>query len=102
MILRCDARGVARQLRHVVEHRALWLGDGRSPIVRLQGADQFFVQCDSTQKLCVRLDSIMATVRDRHDRRDHLVLAARQGQVGRHERAEGGEGVIECVGDEAV
>jgi hypothetical protein len=54
------------------------LGDGRSSIVRLQGGDQRFIKCHSTQKLCVRFDSIMATVRDRDDRRDHLVLPARQ------------------------
>ena len=33
---------------------------------------------------------------------DHLVLPALKRQVGRHQRAEGCEGVMQCVGDERV
>ena len=71
-------------------------------VIILEGRDERLVQRDPTQKLCVRLDSIVAAVRDRDDGRYHLMLRARERQVGRHERAECGEGVEERVGDEAV
>jgi hypothetical protein len=38
-----DARGVARELRDVVEHDAVLLGDGRGGVVRLQRPDQLFI-----------------------------------------------------------
>ena len=87
-------------LHDVVEHHAILLGDRRGSVVVLQGLDQLFIQRDATQKLCVRLDSILAAVGDRDHRRDHLVLAARERQVGRHQHAEGREGVVERVGDQ--
>jgi hypothetical protein len=50
----------------------------------LQGLDQFFVQRDATQKLCVGLDSIHAPVGHRDHGGDHFVVAAFERQIGRH------------------
>ena len=93
VVRRGDARGVAGQLGDEVEHHAVPLVDRRGPVVAPDGLDQPLIQCDPTQKLCVRLDSIVAAVGHRNDRRDHLVLPARERQVGRHQRAERREGV---------
>ena len=76
-----DARGISRQLSDIVKHHALLFGDWRSPIVLLQRFDQLVIQGYATQKLCVRLDSIMTAVRDRDHGGDHLVLPARQRQA---------------------
>src|SRR5689334_22520209 len=64
VIRRRDARSVARDLRHVIEHHFLLLGDRRLAIVVLEYGYQLMVQRDATQKLCVRLDSIMTPVGD--------------------------------------
>src|SRR3712207_7477430 len=58
----------------------------RLRVVVAQGGDQLIVECDSTQELCVRLYSIVAAVRHRHDGSYHLVLAAGERQVLGHER----------------
>src|ERR1043165_7555991 len=72
-----EMRG-ARDLHHVIEHHLLLLGDRRLAVVVLERGYQLLVQRYPTQKLCVRLDSIMTTVGDRHHRRDHLMLSSRE------------------------
>ncbi|HJT28486.1 MAG TPA: hypothetical protein VJ784_13825, partial [Pyrinomonadaceae bacterium] len=64
VIGRRDARRVARDLHDVIQHHFLLLGDRRLPVVVFESSNQFLVQCNATQKLCVRLDSIMTAVRD--------------------------------------
>ena len=81
VIIRGDPGRVARDLLNIGQHRALLIRDGRRPVVRLERANQFLIQSYPTQKLCVRLDSIMAPVQHRHHRRNHLVLPARKRQV---------------------
>jgi hypothetical protein len=54
-------------------------------VIGFQRFDQRLIQRDATQKLCVRLQSILAAVDCRHDRRDHLVLPPTERQVGRHQ-----------------
>ena len=71
-----DLRRIARDLLDVLEHDAVLLGDRRRAVVGLQRLDERFIQRDATQKLCVRLQSILAPVGRRDDRGDHLVLAA--------------------------
>ena len=79
---RGDASGVARDLLDVLEHHAILIRDRRRPMIGFQRVDQRFIQRDPTQKLCVRLQSILAPVDRRHHRRDHLVLATAQRQLG--------------------
>jgi hypothetical protein len=76
-----DARRVARDLHDVIQHDFLLLRDRRLAIVVFESNYQLLVQCYTTQKLCVRLDSIMTTVRDRDHRRDHLMLTSIERQV---------------------
>src|SRR5712691_11369592 len=64
VVLAADFGGIFRELYHVVEHDPVLLGNGSSAIVFLERVDQGFVQCHTTQKLCVGLDSIVAPVRD--------------------------------------
>jgi hypothetical protein len=40
------------------------LADGSRFVIFLQGANEVFIQRDSTQKLCVRFDSVMAAIGD--------------------------------------
>ena len=94
MIFARDASGIARQLHDKVQHRAILLRKRELGVVLLKLVDKIRIQCDSTQKLCVGFDSIMATVVDRDDRGNHLVLSSRQRQFGRHQSAKGGEGVM--------
>lgn len=64
MILRRDARGVFGQLHDVIEHRAILRADRSGAIIFAQRLHELFIQRDPTQKLCVRLNSIKATIRD--------------------------------------
>src|SRR5918912_1090743 len=89
-----DAGRVLRQLGHVIKHRSILLRDGRKRVVLFERPDQIFIKSDPTQKLCVRLDSIVAAVDDGHDGRDHLVLPPTEWQIRRREHAECGECVI--------
>jgi len=59
-----DARGIARDLHHVIEHHLLVFRDWRAAVVVFKRGHQLLVQRYPTQKLCVRLDSIMTTVGD--------------------------------------
>src|SRR5262245_14323111 len=102
VILSLNAGGVFSQLDHVVKHDSILIADGGSRVVPLQRIDQLLIQRYSTQKLCVRLDSIDAPVCRGDQRRYHLVLASVQREVGRHECPKGRKGVIEGVGYEAV
>ena len=97
-----DARRVARDLHDVIEHHFLLLGDRRLAVVVFESGYQLLVQCNPTQKLCVRLDSIMTPVRDRHHRRDHLVLSSVERQVRRHQRSKRRKRVKERVGNQTV
>jgi hypothetical protein len=81
MIDRGNARRVARYLHYIIEHHLLLLGDRRLAVVIFERGYQFLIQRYPTQKLCVRLDSIMATVRDRHHCRNHLMLSPAERQV---------------------
>jgi len=68
-------RRVFGQLYDVIQHRAVLIADRRGSIIFAKCLHHFFVQRDSTQKLCVRFDSIVAPVRQRNHGGDHLVLA---------------------------
>ena len=59
-----DSRGISGHLYDVVEHHPLLLGDGCRTIVRFERGYQRFIECDTTQKLCVRFDSIMTPIGD--------------------------------------
>ena len=87
---------------YVVEHHSLLPGYGCGGVVLLQCFDEGFIQGDATQKLCVGVDSIDAAVGDGDHGSDQFVLAAVERQVRGHEDAEGGEGVVERVGNQAV
>ncbi len=93
MICRAALGGVFGQLHHVIDHHAVLLTDWRAFIIPLQRLNHFSVQCYATQKLCVRLDSIVAAVGDRHHGGNHFVLVAGQRQIGRQQNAIGAEGV---------
>src|ERR1041384_3747559 len=97
-----DARRVARDLHHVIEHHLLLLGDRRLAVVVLERGYQLLVHRYPTQKLCVRLDSIMTTVGDRHHRRDHLMLSSRERQVRRHQRSKRRKRVIQNLRNQNV
>src|ERR1043165_1939013 len=97
-----DARRVARDLHHVIEHHLLLLGNRRLAVVVLERGHQLLVQRYSPQKLCVRLDSIMTTVGDRHHRRDHLMLSSRERQVRRHQRSKRRKRVIQRLRNQTV
>ncbi len=53
---------IARDLFNIGQHSTLLIRDRRRPVIRLESANQFLIQSYSTQKLCVRLDSIVAPV----------------------------------------
>jgi hypothetical protein len=89
MIIAADLRCVASDLRNVVQHRSIGIRERRPGVVVLERLDQFFIEGDATQKLCVRLDSIMTAIQDRDDRRDHLVLLAGERKVWGHQYAKG-------------
>src|SRR2546425_3956163 len=48
-----DARGIAGELRHVVQHHAFLLRDRGLGVILLQGRNERLIQRDPTQKLCV-------------------------------------------------
>lgn len=77
VVPRRDARGVARDLHDVIQHYFFLLRDRRRSVVFFQRRYQVLVQSHSTQKLCVRFDSIMTPVGHRDHRRDHLMLPSR-------------------------
>jgi hypothetical protein len=60
----------------VIEHHPLLSRNGSGGVILLQRLHQFLIQCHSTQKLCVRLDSIVAPVGYGHHGGDHLVLSS--------------------------
>jgi len=97
-----NARGILRDLLDILEHDTVLLRQVDGTEVGLEGFDEVLVQCDPTQKLCVRLQSILATIGGRDDRRDHLVLASRQRQIRRHQRPERRERVKHRVGNQRV
>jgi len=75
MVFPPNPGSVSREFYHVVHHHPLLGGNGRLSVIRLEGGHEVLVQCHPTQKLCVRLDSINASVGDRDHGGDHLVLA---------------------------
>ena len=97
-----DFGGIFGELDDVVEHHAFLWRDWGSCVVALQRFHQFLIERDSTQKLCVRFDSIHAPVRHRNHGGDHLVLAALQRQIGRHHRAKRAEGMKHRVRNQRV
>jgi len=60
----------------------LLLGDWCSRVIFTDRRYERFVQGDPTQKLCVRLDSIVTSVCSGNDRGDHLVLPAGERKIG--------------------
>ena len=94
MIRLRDPCGIARELRDIIEHCFVLIRNWRGAIVLLQGLYQFFIESDATQKLCVRFDSIVTPVCDRHDSGDHLLLTPAERQVRRHQDTEGRECVV--------
>lgn len=97
-----NAGGVAGQLNDIFAHEELGGGNGRGAVVLAKRVDQFLIESDATQKLCVGFDSIPAPIRDGDDGGDHFVLAALEGKVGRHQRAERGERVVKSVRNQSV
>ncbi len=97
-----DLCSIFGKLDHVVHHHALRRRERRRRVIRLERFNQCFIQCDATQKLCVRLDSINTPIGHRDHGGDDLVLAAAERKLGRHERAKGREGVVERIRDQAV
>ncbi len=102
MVILRKACGIVGELGYVVEHEPVRLRNWSRPVVLLQGPHQLVVKGNATQKLCVGFDSIMTTVGDRYHRGDHFVLSSGERQIRRHQGAEGGKGVIESVGYEAM
>jgi hypothetical protein len=82
VVFRRDARGILGELHDVVEHHPLGIGHRRGLVISFQCFDEIVVERDATQKLCVRVNSILTSVLRRHHRRDHLVLATLEGKVG--------------------
>ena len=76
--------------------------NGSLRVILPQGLNQFVVQSYSTQKLCVGFDSIEASVGDRNEGGDHLVLSAGEREVRGHESAESGEGMQQSGWNQAV
>lgn len=72
-------RGILSEPHHIIQHDALLRRDGRARVVLLEGFYQLSVQRYSTQKLCVRVNSIHAPVGDRYHSGDHFVLATGEG-----------------------
>jgi hypothetical protein len=97
-----DLGGVLRHLDDVLHHHALLRGERGLGVIGLQRPNEFFIQGDSTQKLCVRLDSINAPVGDRHHGGDNLVLTSAERQLRGHQHSEGGEGVVKGLGNQGV
>lgn len=97
-----DFRGVFGELNHVVQHHAFLRSDWSGLIVHAQGLDQVFVESDATQKLCVGLNSIKAAIGDGNNGGDHLVLPTSEREFGRHQCAEGREGVMQGGGNQSV
>jgi hypothetical protein len=73
---------VFRQLDDVIHHHLFGFGDRCCLVVFSQRLDECIIQGDPTQKLCVRDNSVMALVGERHHRGDHLVLPTRKRQFG--------------------
>ena len=90
-----DFGRVFRELHDIIEHDAFLRRNGRGGVVAFQGRDQFFIEGDATQKLCVRLDSINAPVGHGNHGRDHLVMTPLEREIGRHQSAECREGMLE-------
>ena len=96
-----DLGRVLGELDHVVDHHPFLIRDRRLPVIFSQRLDERIIQGDPTQKLCVRDNSVMALVGERHHRGDHLVLSAIQRQIGRHQGAERGKRVIAAPAESA-
>jgi hypothetical protein len=80
MVVTGTSRSILGQHDYVVEHDAILMGNRRLRVVSPQRCDKIFTQTSPTQKLCVRFDSIKASVRNGDHRGDHLVLAAMRGR----------------------
>jgi hypothetical protein len=78
VIFRPDLSCILSELYDVIEHYSILFRDRSSAVILFECLDHGFIESDATQKLCVRFDSIVTPVRNRHDRRDHLMLAARE------------------------
>jgi len=102
MIPRRNARGIASQLAYVIEHYFVLLRNRRGLVILLQRSHQLVIQGNSTQKLCVGFDSIVAAISNGNDGGDHLVLSSGERKVRRHQYAEGGKRVMKRLWDQAV
>ena len=83
MIARAALRGILGNFDHVFQHGFILLANGCGAKIALQGLHHGIIQGNATQKLCVRLDSIMAMIGDRNHRCDHFLLIAAQRQFRR-------------------
>jgi hypothetical protein len=99
---RRDAGRVPRDLLNVLEHPTVLVGERSGSVVALQRVHERYVQRDPAQKLCVRVQSILAPVHGRDDGGDHFVLTSGEWQVWGHQCAEGRERVIHRLGDQRV
>jgi hypothetical protein len=79
MIISGDLGRVSGQFHDICQHHPFLMGDGSSRVVAFERIDQGRGESYATQKLCVRFDSIDATVGDRHQGSDHLVLPSGEG-----------------------
>jgi len=64
VVLRVNARRVPGQLHDIIKHDAILFTDRSAAIIGFERLNQFFIERNATQKLCVRFDSIMTAVRD--------------------------------------
>jgi hypothetical protein len=82
VMLRKNSRSILRQLDDKIEHYTILLRDRRGFVVVLQRRYHIFVQGHATQKLCVRLNSIIAPIGYGYHRCNHLVLVSGQWKIG--------------------
>jgi hypothetical protein len=96
------ASGIAGDLFGVFEHGLVPIVDRRRPKVAPDRRDEVVVGRHPAQELRMRHAAIRRAVGDRHDRGNHLVLAARERQIRRHELAERRKGMVQGAGNQRV
>lgn len=94
--------GISGHLCYKIEHCHVGGAHVRCSVVVAEGENEGVVEGDLTQKLCVTLQSVVAAVDARHDCVDHLVLAACEGKIRRHEFRQGGKDGLHDLGQEAM
>jgi len=102
MVFFRDLSRISGELNGEIQHRPILLIERCFFVIKFERLNQPIVQRDPTQKLCVRLNSVDASVGRRNNGGDHLMLPPGQRQVRRHERTEGGEGMMQGVRNECM